>query len=186
MWRGGSNVRSAELVWVAQPIACCGEVGGVGRRGEIAQRRVRTPLIVIADPVRDRCPRMSEAEEEGFVKKLIPHPAIKTLAEAVLHGLARRVKCQVILFSCAQASTAFDVNSVSLSETIILGSPCRSINEVRSRATRRPEMEVSGIAAMDSAAGRHARACDKSMLSMRSRAFAHPAAAQSRSARFSR
>src|SRR5258707_895295 len=32
---------------------------------------------------------MSEAEE-GFVKKLIPHPAIKTLAEAVLHGLARR------------------------------------------------------------------------------------------------
>ena len=90
MWRGGSNVRSAELIWVAQPIACCGEVGGAGRRGEIAQRRVRTPLIVIADPVRDRCPHMSEAEEEGFVKKLIPHPAIKTLAEAVLHGLARR------------------------------------------------------------------------------------------------
>src|SRR6267143_3061133 len=90
VWRGGSNVRSAALVWVAPPIACCGEVGGVGRRGEIAQRRVRTPLIVIADPVRDRCPRMSEAEEEGFVKKLIPHPAIKTLAEAVLHGLARR------------------------------------------------------------------------------------------------
>ena len=59
------------------------------------------------------------------------------------------MKCQVILFSCAQASTAFDVNSVSLSETIIHGSPCRSINEVRSRATRRPEMEVSGIAARD-------------------------------------
>ena len=126
---------------------------------------------------------MSEAEEEGFVKKLIPHPAIKTLAEAVLHAPAA-MKCQVILFSCAQASTAFDVNSVSLSETIIHGSPCRSINEVRSRATRRPEMEVSGIAARDSAAGRHARACDQSMFSMRSRAFAHPTAAWS--ARFSR
>ena len=73
----------------------------------------------------------------------------------------------------------------SLSETIIHGSPCRSIDEVRSRATRRPEMEVSGIAATNSAAGRHARACDQSMFSMRSRAFAHPTAAQSRPAQFS-
>jgi hypothetical protein len=82
-------VRSAELVWVAQPIACCGGIGGVGLRGETAQRRVRTPLIVIADPVRDRCPRMSEAEEEGFVKKLIPHPPLK-LSQKPFYGLARR------------------------------------------------------------------------------------------------
>ena len=33
---GGSNMRSAELVGVAQTIACCGEIGGVGRRREIA------------------------------------------------------------------------------------------------------------------------------------------------------
>jgi hypothetical protein len=42
---------------------------------------------------RDLCPRMSEAEEEGFVKKLIPNPAIKTLAEAVQHGLAQLAMC---------------------------------------------------------------------------------------------
>jgi hypothetical protein len=41
---------------------------------------------------------------------------------------------------------AFDVNSVPLSETIIPGLPRLSINAVNSRATRRPEIEVSGIA----------------------------------------
>ena len=39
-------MRSAELVGVAQPIARCGEIGGISRRGEIAQRRVRTPVVV--------------------------------------------------------------------------------------------------------------------------------------------
>ena len=43
---GVSNMRSAELVGVAQPIACCGKFGGVGGRRQIAQRRVRSPPIV--------------------------------------------------------------------------------------------------------------------------------------------
>ena len=30
-------MRSAELVGVAQTIACCGEIGGIGHRCEIAQ-----------------------------------------------------------------------------------------------------------------------------------------------------
>jgi hypothetical protein len=46
-------VRAAELVGVAQPVARCGEIGGIGRRGEIAQRRVRSPLIVVVGPDRD-------------------------------------------------------------------------------------------------------------------------------------
>ena len=32
-------MRSAELVGVAQPIACCGEVGGIDRRSHPANRR---------------------------------------------------------------------------------------------------------------------------------------------------
>jgi hypothetical protein len=39
-------MRSAELVRVAQTIACCGEVSGVGRRREIAQSRMRPALVV--------------------------------------------------------------------------------------------------------------------------------------------
>src|ERR1700674_1734597 len=42
---------------------------------------------------------------------------------------------------------AFEVNSVSWSETIIPGLPRRAITAMSSRATRRPEIEVSGIAA---------------------------------------
>ena len=46
-------MRSAELVGVAQTIACCGEIGGIVRWREIAQSRMRAPLVVIVDPVRD-------------------------------------------------------------------------------------------------------------------------------------
>src|SRR5882762_7243572 len=46
-WRHGwSDVRSAELFRVAQPVASCSEVGGISRRGEIAERRMRALLVV--------------------------------------------------------------------------------------------------------------------------------------------
>ena len=82
-------MRSAELVGVAQPIARCGEIGGIGRRGEIAQRRVRAPTVVIIGPIGDAGSGVIEAEEQGFIEKLISHPAVKTLAESILHGFAR-------------------------------------------------------------------------------------------------
>ena len=70
MGRGWSNMRSAELVGVAQTIACCGEIGGIGGWREIADRRMRAPLVVIVDPVRDLGPGMIEAEEQALVEKL--------------------------------------------------------------------------------------------------------------------
>jgi hypothetical protein len=54
---------------------------------------------------------------------------------------------------CARASLALEVNSVPLSDTIMPGFPRRSTSIVNSRATRRPEIEVSGIAA------KHSRVC---------------------------
>src|SRR3954468_7845584 len=156
-------MRSAELVGVAQPIACCGEVGSIGRRGEIAQRRVRTPVVVVVDPIRDAASGVIEAEEQGFIEKLISHPAVETLAKAVLHGLARcdEVPGDVVLLRPGQHGV--EVNSVPLSETIIPGLPRCSIRAVSSRATRRPEMEVSGIAA------RHSRVTSSTMFRMRNR-----------------
>jgi hypothetical protein len=62
-------------------------------------------------------------------------------------GFPDAMKCQTTLLSCVQANMAFDVNSVPLSETIMPGLPRRLINAVSSRATRRPGIEVSGIAA---------------------------------------
>ena len=58
---------------------------------------------------------------------------------------------------------AFEVSSVPLSETIILGLPRRSISVVSSRATRRPEIEVFGIAA------RHSRVTSSTILRIRNR-----------------
>lgn len=105
-------MRSAERGRVAQPIACCGEIGDISCRGEIPQRRVWALLVEIVSPVRDLCPGMIEAEEQALIEKVVPHPAVEALAESVLHGLARCDEVQTILFSCAQASTAFDVNTV--------------------------------------------------------------------------
>jgi hypothetical protein len=78
-------------------------------------------------------------------------------------GFPGAMKCQTTLLSCAQANMAFEVNSVPLSETIMPGLPRRSIKTVSSRATRRPEIEVSGIAA------RHSRVTSSTMFRMRSR-----------------
>ena len=78
-------------------------------------------------------------------------------------GVPGAMKCQTTLLSCAQANMAFEVNSVPLSETIMPGLPRRSIKTVSSRATRRPEIEVSGIAA------RHSRVTSSTMFRMRSR-----------------
>ena len=55
------------------------------------------------------------------------------------------------------------MNSVPLSLTTILGLPRVSISFVSSRATRLPEIEVSGIAA------RHSRVTSSTMLRMRKR-----------------
>ncbi len=58
---------------------------------------------------------------------------------------------------------AFEVSSVPLSETITPGFLRHCISAVSSQATRRPEIEVSGIAA------RHSRVTSSTMLSTRKR-----------------
>ena len=81
---------SAELVRVAQPIARCGEIGGIGRRGEIAERRVWTPVVVIIGPIRDAGSGVIEAEEQGFIGKLISPMNVRSSAETF--GLPTRLR----------------------------------------------------------------------------------------------
>ena len=57
-------MRSAKLVRVAQPIACCVEVGRVGGRGEVAERRMRPPAIIVVDPRGDICSSVFEVEKQ--------------------------------------------------------------------------------------------------------------------------
>src|ERR1700748_3079646 len=84
-------MRSAELVWVARTIACCGEIGGIGCRCEIARRRVRPSLVVIVDPVRDLGPGMIEAEaqavgecQESCVRGRFSHHALTNLSSNMM------------------------------------------------------------------------------------------------------
>jgi len=83
-------MRSAELVGVAQTITCCGEVSRVSGRGQVAQRGVRPGLIIRNHPPCDGGAGVIEIIEERLVEKFVAHAAIECLADAVLHGLARR------------------------------------------------------------------------------------------------
>jgi hypothetical protein len=88
--RGWSNMRSAELVGVAQPVACCGEICSAGYWREIDQRRMRPPLVVIVGLGRNLGPGVIETKEQALIEKLVAHAAVEALAEAVLHRLSRR------------------------------------------------------------------------------------------------
>src|SRR6476659_2996793 len=116
MWRGWSNGRSAELVGVAQPIARCGKCGGVCRRREVLQRRVRTLPVVVGDPCRDLGLRVVEIEEQRLVQEFAAHPPVKPPTKAVWIGLPGAMKCQSMTVSLHQLSIALQVNSVPLSE----------------------------------------------------------------------
>ncbi len=48
---------------------------------------MRSPVIIVGDPGADLFPRMTEAEEQRLVQKLVPHASVEAFTEAVLHGL---------------------------------------------------------------------------------------------------
>ena len=135
-------MRSAELVGVAQTIACCGEIGGIARWREIAQSRMRAPLVVIVDPVELSRSAMLRRRRNSSRRAGAAQRPLKLSQKPFCIGFPGAVERQMTLLSCAQANTAFEVNSVPLSETIMPGLPRRSISAVSSRATRRPEIEV--------------------------------------------
>jgi hypothetical protein len=54
--------------------AWCGEVRGVGRRGLVADRGVRSGGVVVVDPGRELLAGVIETEEQGLVQQLVAHP----------------------------------------------------------------------------------------------------------------
>ena len=52
---------------------------------------MRTPLVVIVDPLRDLCASMIEAEEPALVEKLVAHAPVEALTKAVL------MKCHTLM-----------------------------------------------------------------------------------------
>lgn len=99
--------------------------------------------IVVGDPVGAS---VVEIEEQGLVEQLVTHPAVKVFSETVLHRLAGSNKVPVDGDVLAPASIALQVNSAPWSDTIIPRLRCRSTIAVSSRATRRAEIDVFGMA----------------------------------------
>ena len=70
-------------------LARCGEEGGLRRRCEIAEPRVRSLCVVVGGPARELRTGMAKTQEQRLVQELVAHAAVEALAETVLHWLAR-------------------------------------------------------------------------------------------------
>jgi hypothetical protein len=67
-----------------------------GYRRLILQRTVRSQEVVVLLPASQLLPHILEREEHLDVQALIPEPSVETLDEAILDGLARPNKVQLI------------------------------------------------------------------------------------------
>jgi hypothetical protein len=111
--RGLSNGQSAELVGVAEPIARCGEGGGIGRWCEMAQRRMRTLVVVVGEPGGDLGAGVVEVEEQHGMRR----PEIELPTE-LCHGLPRQEGRMAEQWEIEGASR-LSVNSSSKKRTTI-------------------------------------------------------------------
>ncbi|SEL59420.1 hypothetical protein SAMN05444413_111105 [Roseivivax marinus] len=88
--RRWSNGRSAQRFRCAERIVHCGEFGGIGRRGHVAERGMRPARVVIGDPPGGGIASVVETDKQGFVEEFVAHSAIESFADPVLHRLSRR------------------------------------------------------------------------------------------------
>ena len=101
---------------------CGGEVQREPGGGLIAQCRMRALRVVVGSPGFDQISGMGDVVEQRLVQKLVPHSAVGTFDEAVLHGLAR---CDVVplnLVLCAplQDRVRGQFGAVALREPALL------------------------------------------------------------------
>ena len=104
-------------------------------------------IVVVDDPTGDRRPSVVEIAEQGLVEDFVPHTAVERLTDAVLHRPSGSDVMPLDARLLRHGRMAFEVNSVPLSLTISFGLACLATSVVSSRATRLPEIDVSGIAA---------------------------------------
>lgn len=90
-WGGLSN-RPARgtLIACSGSGDCGGQMQGETCGGLVAEGRVGPRRVVVGHPGGDQVAGMGEVSEQRFVEKFVPHPAVETLDEPILHRLSRR------------------------------------------------------------------------------------------------
>jgi putative transposase len=176
-----------------QIIVCCASMRPVRRRriwrASTASRKRRCTITKFGGMDVSEAKRLRQLEDENAkLKKLLAEQMLDAAAlRELLFGLNRIYRLyqekglsvrtarhidvaarttgdsRSACGACPPTSSAWQVNSVPLSKTIMPGLPRRSISTVSSRATRRPGIEVSGIAA------RHSRVTSSTMFRIRKR-----------------
>ena len=100
--------------------------------------------VEVLPPLGDGAADVVEAKEQALIQQLVAHPAIEALDIPVLHRLARRdvVPFDAMILRPGEDGVRGELRAGS--ETITPGLPRREMRAVSSRATRRPEIDVSG------------------------------------------
>jgi hypothetical protein len=106
---------------------------------------VRTVAVVVGNPHRNLRPGVVKIEEQGLVEQFIAHATVEAL-EGILDRLAWRDEVPVDAGVLAPSQHGITGELGAIVETIEPGLPRRSTIMANSRATRRPKIDVSGIA----------------------------------------
>lgn len=109
-----------ELVGVARPIVRCGEVSGVGRGGQVFQRRVRPPDIVVGAHGAILARALSRSKNRVSLSSSSRMRPLKLSMKPFCIGFPGTIKCQSMTVSLLQASMALQVNSVLWPDTTFL------------------------------------------------------------------
>jgi hypothetical protein len=99
--------------------------------------------VVIHLPFFKRSASVVQCAEQRLVQTFISQLAVEAFDETILLGLAR---CDVMPIDAGflhPLGIAMLVNSVPLSETIVVGMPRSAITRSNSRVTRKPDKDVS-------------------------------------------
>src|SRR3984957_5004062 len=106
---------------------------------------------------------MVKVKEQALVEKLVAHAPVEALTKAVLHRLSRgnEMPDDPVVLPPGEHGVRGELGPIVGHDHA--GLPRRSIKTVSSRATRRPEIDVSGIAA------KHSRVTSSTMFRMRNR-----------------
>ena len=104
---------------------------------------MRALAVVVADPIRNLGAGVIEAEEQGFVEKLVPHPAVEAFTEAVLHRLARRneVPVDLVVLRPGQHGIAGELGAVVGDDHARLAAPI----DQRRQFARHPPSRDRGV-----------------------------------------
>ena len=126
------------------------EFGVEGSREFCGGASRRALLVVCGGPSRQRRSGVIEVVEDRLIEQFVAHAAVERFADPVLHRFSRRNEMPSDPAALSPGEHSVGGELGPWSETIRSGLPRQAMMAASSRATLRPEIQVSAVAARHS------------------------------------